>query len=437
VAAAVPTEGATLLNAHRGLLSRLPVSFRAFLALEAEKWPALFAPEQARLAAVFEVLAAVPPAEALAAVASLEREAGCDGVRETDARKLQDATQALLRRKGLLPAWRQEVDRVFQAVQPQIDARLYPPDRPRRVVVVIYGRGIAIQRDKLWPRLRTSGVRIPLRLDGATTPETFLRALFTAGDRSLLTALGTPDAAWLVDAGDALFALAQPEAGAVGPATGLSYARLRGYREDLARALYQKVTEGVSGPQELASYVRGLEAVPPPGAVLAADPRVGGFVRDVLLGGNGALLVSNTFVEWAAVQALRRAEPRLLVARFGVREKMKAFSSLLLFASARPTDQVPAVEDPFGSFVDVEQLAYYVWLQAEKSAAYRGKTLYLFLAEGLDEMLAIRPAPPAAPASMAPASPGDVRATMAAWLGVDSLAEGAAPIAPPRFWETW
>ena len=330
----------------------------------------------------------------------------------------------------MLPAWRQQVDRVFQAVQPEIDARLYPPDRPRRVVVVVYGRGIAIQRDKLWARLRAGGVRIPLRLEAAATPEMFLRALFAAGDRSLLTALGAPDASWLVDAGEPLLTLAESDGGPAGPVTGLSSARLRGYREDLARALYKKVTEGVSGPQELASYARALEAPPPPGAVLGADPRVGGFVRDVLLGGNGALLVSNTFVEWAAVQALRRAEPRLLVARFGVREKMKAFSSLLLFASARPTDQVPVVEDPFGSFVDVAQLAYYVWLQAEKSAAYRGKTLYLFLAEGLDEMLAVRSDAAAPSPISAPVGLNDVRATMAAWLGVTLDTGGGAAIAP-------
>ena len=113
-------------------------------------------------------------------------------------------------------------------------------------------------------------------------------------------------------------------------------------------------------------------------------------MRDVFLTGNGTLFVNNTFVEWAAVQALRRAQPRLLVARYGVRDKMKPFSSLLLFSQPRASDQIPLIEDPVGSFVDVEQLSYYVWLNAEKSAAYRKRTLYLFLAEGVDEMLAMR-----------------------------------------------
>jgi hypothetical protein len=433
MAVGLTADGASLLKRHRDVLKRLPVSFRAFLALEAEKWPTFFEPERTRLAATFEALAAVPPGEALVAVARLEREAGCEGVRETDARQLQEATQSLLRRSGLQPAWRQEVDRVFQVLQPEIDRRLYPAEPPRRVVVVLYGRGIAIQRAKLWARLRTVGLRIPLRLDGAVAPEPFLRGLFGAAEATLFSALGAPESVWTLDAGDALHELA--ESGPRAPATALSYTRLQGYREALARALYQRVTAGVSGPQELAAYARALDAAPPPGTLRAADPRVRAFARDVLLGGNGALLVNNTFVEWAAVQALRRAEPRLLVARFGVRDKMKPFSSLLLFASARPTDQVPVVEDPFGSFVDVEQLAYYVWLQAEKSAAYRGRTLYLFLAEGLDELLAIRSdveAPSSLPA--APVALGDVRATMAEWLGVpmDSGGAAIAPLTPGR-----
>jgi hypothetical protein len=202
-------------------------------------------------------------------------------------------------------------------------------------------------------------------------------------------------------------------------ATGLSYERLRDYREMLARSLYQKVLSGVSGPQELAAYARQLALGPPEGSLLHSDEVVRAFVRDVLLSGNGTLLVNNTFVEWASVQALKRAEPRLLVARFGVRDKMKPFSSLLLFSSPRPTDRVPILEDPFGSFIDVEQLAYYVWLNAEKSAAYRGKTLYVLAAEGLDEMLAIRSDALRSDGGELPtATLPEVAATMAAWLGV-------------------
>ena len=187
--------------------------------------------------------------------------------------------------------------------------------------------------------------------------------------------------------------------------TGLSYDRLRAYRDDLTRALYSKIQSGVESPQAFAAYARSLKIAPGPGALLHAADILRAFVRDVLLTGNGTLFVNNTFVEWAAVQALRRAQPRILVTRFGVRDKLKPFSSLLLFSQPRASDQIPMIEDPVGSFVDVEQLSYYVWLNAEKSPAYRNRTLYLFLAEGVDEMLAIRSDAPVAAAPQRPCRP--------------------------------
>src|SRR5712671_4913549 len=100
---------AALLRRHRDLLARLPVTFRAFIGVEAEKWPTLFAPEQAYLGALLESVASWTGPELIEAFADmtrLESEAGCRDVRESDPRQLQDATQALLRRKGLMPRWR-------------------------------------------------------------------------------------------------------------------------------------------------------------------------------------------------------------------------------------------------------------------------------------------------------------------------------------------
>ena len=76
------------------------------------------------------------------------------------------------------------------------------------------------------------------------------------------------------------------------------------------------------------------------------------------------------------------------------------------------------MQDPLGSFVDVELLSYYIWLNGEKGPPYKGKTLYLLLAEGVDEMLAVRPAAakPLA-ATLTPATLPDVATTMAQWLG--------------------
>ena len=426
MALVVPADAAALLQQHKLLLARLPVTFRAHVGVEAARWSTSFPAERANLAALLETLAEIEIADVFSGVASVETEAGCRAVKASDARELQDETQALLRRKGLLSRWRLEVERVFERLQPSIDRRLYPPETPRRVVVMLYGRGIAVQRDKLWSRLRPKGVRVPLRLEGVAGPDAFVRALLAWRDVATLPGvLGSE--AWLVEAGDLLRAYGESTNQEAGRPVTLSYERLRPHREALARSLYQKVLSGVSGPQELAAFARSLDVRAPDGSALHQDEAVRAFARDVLLGGNGALLVNNTFVEWASAQALRRAEPRLLVTRFGVRDKMKPFSSLLLFSSPRATDQVPILEDPFGSFVDVEQLSYYVWVHAEKSAGYRGRTLYLLLAEGVDELVAIRSdVSRTEAAELPPVELPQVAATMGAWLGLP-----AEPTLPP------
>jgi hypothetical protein len=440
-------EAATLARAHEEVLGRLPATVHAFVLVELQKWAALFSPEQQYQRALLEHLARLPRAElqqAVAGIARVEGEAGAGKLTGGDPGRFQDDAQALLRRRKLLPAWRKEVDAFFQQIDPALESELYPATAPRRLVVQLYGRGIAVQADRLWSRFKGTGVRVPLKLDGTAGTEAFLRALFGgrdggAGTPALFAAAResadlAPLDTWIVESHEALHDLFDSGGagrGSNGSLTGLSYDRLRQYRDDLTRALYAKIQSGVESPQAFAAYARGLKIAPGPGALLHAPDVLRAFVRDVLLTGNGTLFVNNTFVEWAAVQALRRAQPRILVARFGVRDKLKPFSSLLLFSQPRASDQIPLLEDPVGSFIDAEQLSYYIWLNAEKSPAYRNRTLYLFLAEGVDEMLAIRSDAPTAPAAaLPPATLPDVCATMARWLGVPLRDSWGQPIAP-------
>lgn len=423
-------EAATLAREHGELLARLPSTVHAFILVELQKWPVLFGPEQRYQRTLLEHLSQLPRPEldlATAGVLRIEAEAGANRLSERNPARFQDDTQALLRQRGQVVAWRREVDGFFQAIEPALEAQLYPADAPPRLVVQLYGSGIEIKRDKLWSRFKGTGVRVPLNLEGATGTERFLEGLFGArapgGTAPALFGAATgsqPLDAWLIESHEALHSLCDARDG--GPAaslTGLSYDRLRGYRDALTRALNGKIQSGVESPQAFAAYARSLQIAPPAGALLYSADVLLAFVRDVLLTGNGTMFVNNTFVEWAAAQALRRAQPRLLVTRYGVRDRLKPFSSMILFSQPRAADHIPVAQDPAGSFIDAEQLSYYVWLNAEKNPAYRKKTLYLFLAEGIDEMLAIRSdVPVATPSGLAPARLSDVCATMAQWLGV-------------------
>ena len=427
-------DAAALAHTHDAALKRLPATIQAFVLVELRKWATLFAPEQRYQRALLEHLSSLPAADlqrSAAGIAKVEADSGCDRLLRDDPARFQDDAQALLRKQKLVQVWRREVDAFFQQINPALEPRLYPPDAPRRLIVQIYGSGIAVDRNKLWSRFKGTGVRVPLQLSGVGDSTSFLTALFGGGSEArrepaLLAALRTseqitPLDAWMIEAHQALHDLGRAGgASEVGSTvTGLSYDLLREYREVLMRALYGKVLAGVESPQAFAAYARSLTVAPDPAALLHSEKIVQEFVRDVFLTGNGTLFVNNTFVEWAAVQALRRAQPRMLVTRFGVRHKFRPFSSMLLFSQPRASDQAPLVEDPAGSFVDVEQLSYYIWLNAEKGAAYRNRTLYLFVAEGIDEMLAIRSDRPGIGArDTASASLVDVCATMAQWLGL-------------------
>jgi hypothetical protein len=433
-------DAATLAREHRDALERLPATMHASVLVELQKWPLLFAAEQAYQRALVEHFAREPATElqqAFAAIVRLEQQAGVGSIKTTDPAAFQDEAQGRLRTTRHLYQWRQEIDRAFQQINPALEARLYPADSPRRVVVQVYGSGIGVQTEKLWSRFKGMGFRVPLTLPKTPGGEAFLRHLLTGredkGGATLPAVIAekasSPLEAWLLESSDALSRLCRDDAGR--DVTGLSYERLRGYRDELTKALYAKIQSGVESPQAFAAYARGLKIAPGPGVLLYTAEILQAFVRDVFLMGNGTLFVNNTFVEWAAVQALRRAQPRLLVTRYGVRDKMKPFSSLLLFSQPRATDQIPEIEDPFGSFIDVEQLSYYVWLHAEKGAAYRKRTLYVFLAEGVDEMLVLRSDQPDAKRTTLPAATlAEVHATMAQWLGVEDKSPAGRAIAP-------
>src|SRR5215470_8727541 len=105
----------------------------------------------------------------------------------------------------------------------------------------------------------------------------------------------------------------------------------------------------------------------------------------------GTLLINNTFVEWAVVQAVRRARPSLALISFGIRNKVKPFSSLLIYADQEAVNPIPSQMDMLGSYVDLEVLYQYVWQEFEKYAEYRNNTAYLFVGDGMEEMLVLAP----------------------------------------------
>src|SRR4029453_12597318 len=174
-------EAATLAAKYGDVLRRLPATVHAFILVELQKWPTLFGPEQRYQRALLEHLSRLSGGEldqAVAGIARIEAGAAVTPLQDRNPARFQDEAQALLRKSGRIVDWRREVDDFFQRIDPALEAQLYPADAPRRLVIQIYGSGIAVQRDRLWNRFKGVGLRVPLNLDGTSRTEPFLQELF-------------------------------------------------------------------------------------------------------------------------------------------------------------------------------------------------------------------------------------------------------------------
>lgn len=264
--------------------------------------------------------------------------------------------------------WRKAVAEIFARLDPILDAEIAGRGRAR-LVIVLSPPELPVGAERMWLRIRSHGKTLPLQ-PGALQPH--LESLLAAGQPR-------PYDRWIIEAGAAF----KDIPGVVR----LSYRGLDDYRERLMTQVQRLLeAEPIRSPRELAVKLKQIKAT-----AAYSDPIIADFTRSVLLSGNGTLLINNTFVEWATIQAVRRARPSVSIISFGVRNKVKPFSSLLIYADQQAASPIPTQMDTLGSYVDMEVFYQYIWQEFEKYAEYRRNTAYLFLGQGLEELLAIAP----------------------------------------------
>jgi hypothetical protein len=193
---------------------------------------------------------------------------------------------------------------------------------------------------------------------------------------------------------------------------GLSFEELAPVRREFLRRL-NAIRKDLRSADEVYEELRRLDLRPLLVPRLRRQPRLAEFLRSLFLSGNGALLFNNSFVQWGAAEALRRAQPQVLVCSFGIRHRPKPFSSVVLFEDQQRANPVPNVEDPAGSLVDIQVHCEYVRLAAEGLPGYVGRTLYLFASQELSRILAL--ATPSLPLPQTASGPELARAVLD-WL---------------------
>lgn len=363
----------------------VPVTFAAFFNEQLRGWDTLFPAEQSYFERLGAYLESMPPAK-FAALTELETRMGVNPRNWPRGRFTLEQVD-FLNRNPLYPEWRRNITTLFDEINPALDAALVAKGQPR-LIIILGPADLPVGPDRMWTRLTGKGRRvalnvpddlshyIPLLLTGQPKPDP-KRSL-----PALCQAARGPYSSWTVETATTILDCSQD-------ATHLSYDKLEPYRQRLMEEVQKIAEKGeVRGPRQLGEKLKTLH---PRSSESTKDPVLGEFLRATLLAGNGTLLVNNTFVEWASVTAIRRAKPSLLISAFGIRNKVKPFSSLLIFTDQDKATAIPTQADMLGSYVDLEILYQYVYQEAGKYAEYRNNTAYLFIAEGMDEMQLIAP----------------------------------------------
>jgi hypothetical protein len=342
----------------------------------------------------------------------------------TEEQTIQNAS--LLARSRYYQEWRKAVQKVFDAAEQHAESQK-SGNGGNRLILMIMPQVLPLERAKVWERWQ--GMGRPVRLDLAMSRETqsAAEALLSAGSagdggRLLEVVSRRPNAfaadTWVVDAGSKLVdcALRQGPSGTGAPtATLLSHERLATLRQNFSREV-NSMRKDLADADAVFDRLRKADVTPWCPPEVAQVPVIREFLRSLYLSGNGALIFSNSFVEWSASEAFRRARPAFVMAQFGVRSKPKPFTSVAVFDNPDEVNPLPAVDDLPGSSLDAQMLALYVWLAASRYDEYRRNTVCLCIAESLSEAYVVAPPEFALWHEAEPVSLDRLRATLTHWL---------------------
>jgi hypothetical protein len=361
--AAYPPQAREIAAARLTLLQRLPLAFVPLLLRELIQYDWKFPAERADLDRQFRYLADSPQAVAAFGQLRLTRE-----LEQTDwvnaPAAFSEQLSAHLWATHQIDAFRQAAtDYVAKATASAPDAEL----PTHRLGISVIGQGVARNDYRLFRKLAPQGTHFTSVENAGVT------ALVEATGRRAL-AHPAPYGHWYIDGG----------AGLAAPSgvTAVSYQALAGPRAALQIRMQKSFTAPLFDPEAFRSMLARIQ----PGEVGfgSKDPVMDRFQLSLLSEGSGTQVFSTTFVQWAAREALRRAQPLTVMARFAPRQRERGMDELL--AEALRTPEL----DPAGSLVDGDMGAWYHHVNQQRlSGADRARFLVWF--EGHGEAVAVGP----------------------------------------------
>ncbi len=354
------------LAAYRSYVERLPVTMRPSLNQRLNQWDMLFPFEQNYTSDFMKGIESFQPSALDALTAPLRNLETKMGVQSWNFSQSGDTLEnaSLLARSEYYAEWRHEVQKIFDAVNAVTRNSAPVKSRPARLLLLVLPENLPINAQSMWKQWDPRGHEIKIAGDARKLCQLVLQGQpGLPAIATLLAQQGRVESSdlWFIDAEAKLSGLLSPSS----PDTisALSYSALIPFRDRFLSGL-NTIPKNIEVADQTVAALHGEDWERWWPAEFADQPRLRNFVIELFLSGNGALIFSNAFVEWAASQAISRARPRVVVARFGMRSKPKPFTSIAIFENQKKISQLPDVDDPENSAIDAAILARYVWLAA-------------------------------------------------------------------------
>ncbi|MDP9040021.1 MAG: hypothetical protein M3O02_12240 [Acidobacteriota bacterium] len=371
-----PPEGRARATDHVELLRRLPFAYVVVLLRELMGFDWKFPAERRRLEGQLGYLAKADPGERMALMRGFDSLRIDDGILRSrwaaDPSGALEQLTAWLWSSHQMDAFRQAAEEFAAAMSSAVPAA--PAGQPRLGIVAV-GQGAAGAEARLFRKLRPHGIYL-----NRVRPENGFAMLLGEARRRASASRGQEMFAhWYIDGG-----VSQ----AASPLTEVSYDGLREVRRALLRRTQEAIDSGSMGPERLRTLLAqirpdelGLGSKGMDTAVLDH------FQVSLLTEGSGTQIFSTTFVQWAARECLRRAEPETLLLRYAPRQQQQTMNQML-------SGHTEAGPDPEGSLTDADMGAYYTWLNLRRlSGADQVRFLAWF--EGHRQAVVIGPGLPA------------------------------------------
>lgn len=185
--------------------------------------------------------------------------------------------------------------------------------------------------------------------------------------------------------------------------TSISYNDLKPVCRELQARMVKVMGPGGGGPEVLRSELQRMK--PEDVGLTGPSPALNRFQLSLLTEGSGTQIFSTSFVQWAAREALRRAQPDTLLARFAPRRREASI--------AMPSPDSVEALDPEASLIDADMGAYYTWLNQQRLAGAQTASFVVWH-EGHNRAVAIGPSLRAGTEEKRPVKVNDILAAVTA-----------------------